>query len=282
MIDRVAPEGRRRTAMFLGNPLLWVVVVNGGHNDVLVGAAILIAFAVATRGHPVAGGVAAAAASATKLPALAPAAGIALVLWARRGGRAALAFTATTAVLLVPASIAWPQWPGAALHATGGLTTRATTWTWWHAAFRTPGTTITRFALALVAVVAGVVLVWTARRARRGITDPAALVAALAAVYTVAAAYVLPWYVMWALPVAALAADPRIYRWALVQAAWLTACYQLGDRDDTTSALARVLLFAGPIVVLGAFLFVVCTDGGATKKTAGTFRHPPSRRLLPT
>jgi hypothetical protein len=270
VVARVAPDGTRRAAMLLLNPLLWAVVVNGGHNDMLVGAALRVAFVLVDRRHPGAGGAVAALAAATKLPALAPAAGIALIATTRHRVRDAVAFCVACIALLAVASGPWPQWPGAALRATRGLTTRATPWTWLRTRHRAAGVALTHDALVLVVLVAVVVVVWFVAHARHGHEpgDPAVLVAALAAAYTVGAAYVLPWYAMWALPVAALARDRRIFVWSLAQAAWLTACYQLGGRADTTTTLARALLFVGPVVVLVVFVFVVLTSEPG-RETAG-------------
>src|SRR5204862_3159906 len=71
------------------NPLLIVGVVNGGHNDALVGLFVVSAAIAADRGRPVGAGLLLAAAMGIKAPAVLAAAALAVWLWRRAGPRAA-------------------------------------------------------------------------------------------------------------------------------------------------------------------------------------------------
>ena len=85
-------------AAVLLNPLVLVSAVNGGHNDTLVGAALLAATLALARHRPVAGGVALAAAMNVKLVAVLPAVAAGAWVWRHHGRRAAaLAAAAATA-----------------------------------------------------------------------------------------------------------------------------------------------------------------------------------------
>jgi uncharacterized membrane protein len=268
--------------MLAANPLVWLVVVNGGHNDVLVGLGVVGAFLLAERRRPVAAGVVAAAAIGVKLSAAIAVAGILVVLLARRDRRDALRFGATTAAALVAVTGGWPQWVTAALHNTRGLTSRASAWAYARPALGLSGARTTTLGIALTAALAAaIVVVATQARWRHfAASDPAFAVAALAAAYTVTAAYVLPWYTMWALPIAAFALDRRLYLWALAQGAWLTAIYQVGAGRAGGTPLGHALSGLGPPVLLVLFVAIVVT--GERPRVAAAPRVVTGGAVAPT
>lgn len=195
---------QRRTAAMAAiglHPLVVVSLVNGGHNDALVGLLLLVAAWAVVRPRPVVAGLAAAAAVMIKVVALLPA--IALIAWLlrRHGVRVAASAGGALggAVALGYAAVGGP----AALRplaAAAGQVSRASAW---HPLSLQNHHGLHAMALIglLVAVPAALVTL-----ARLGGT-PAAAAAAGITPYLLAAPYVLPWYFAWVLPVAAFSDD---------------------------------------------------------------------------
>jgi uncharacterized membrane protein len=244
--------GARAAAMFVTSPVVWVVVVNGGHNDVLVGLLLVAAYLLYRHGHAVRTGVVLAVAVAIKLVALLALPVFVSALVRRRQFRPAAIVTGVTTVPLVAAYVEWPQWPRVAFNATRDRLTRPSFWNLLHA-----GGGLTTHTVATIAFVAVTVLVFVVlMRAAVDGADPAAVITYALAVYTVVAACVLPWYALWALPLAMCTRDPRLRWWALLQAGWLAACYQIYPLGGGGSALGAVTCVGGALAV-AAYLAVV-------------------------
>jgi hypothetical protein len=210
---------------FIGlNPVV-IAIVNGGHNDLLAGLAVLAGVALAWRSRrPWAAGVVLAAGALVKIAALLPlAAVLAWLLWRpgdrRRGLRDAAEAAGAAAACLVVAYLLAGGWGATApLQQASSFESRASMWgphllgryfgrsDWW--------------ALATVVVVA---LIVTAG----GLRERTAVLAAggAAVVYLVAAPYALPWYAGWAIPVLALAWRSRLAVLAAVDASLLLLVY---------------------------------------------------------
>jgi len=206
-----------RALVFLGlHPVLVLDAVNNGHNDVLVGLAVLAAALLAARRRwSIAGvvlGLGLLVKASTGLGLLGVAA------WAfrqdRRGaGRLVLAAVVTTLIGYLPAGAAGIRAVG---HAGNG-NTRASVWDTISLALHTPTTLALGSALVL-ALVAAVIY---------GRTWPAAPTAvATTTAYLVGGAYVLPSYALWALPSAALQARSKLSTLVALQAAFLVAVYE--------------------------------------------------------
>jgi hypothetical protein len=224
LVDR-RTRGDPAALAFVGlNPVLVAGVVNGGHNDVLVGLAVLAGAVLLTgpgRIRPAVAGAVVALGALVKLVALLALA--AMVAWAlchlgRRaaarlaaaggavtllgyllaGGATALGpLEAATGQQQLPAAWAYPRrWLTARLvhHGSGAA----------HAAASAQHT-VSRLALATVVLLAAVVVL--ARLRARSPVPPTA--AALLA-YLLAGAYVMPWYTAWALPALALRRRSRL------------------------------------------------------------------------
>ncbi|MDQ1430371.1 MAG: alpha,6-mannosyltransferase [Actinomycetota bacterium] len=198
--------------LFLGlNPVLAVIVVNGGHNDALVGLAILAAVLFAAKRNGGAAGALIGLAALVKLTA--GLALIGLVIWAFRHRRQRLAVTAT---IVSGAVVAVGYLPvlASASHVLGEADRTVTNGSPWnglvdlllhHDAWRNvpnplaPNDTLTAvFYLGAALVLAvGATLAWAAGTDPR--PEPAVGVAVAA--YPMAAEYAYPWYGAWALPV---------------------------------------------------------------------------------
>lgn len=215
---RLGTDPLRAAAFFGLNPLVLVWAVGGAHNDLIATAAVMGGVLLALAGRERSGGAALVLAVATKVSAgiVAP---YALIAARRRGrmaggmvlaavaiGAAALAaFGSVTGFLETNRDqqdlVAWSSVPNQAgrLFGAGGITP----------AIRT---------LATVALVAA--LVWTLVRAWRGAGWIAAAGWATFAVI-VCSAWIMPWYMVWLLPLAALGRDRRLAIATLVLCAYL-------------------------------------------------------------
>ncbi|MFN2606986.1 MAG: hypothetical protein ABR511_03675 [Acidimicrobiales bacterium] len=181
---------------FLGlNPVVAMVVVNGGHNDALVGLGVLAGVLVAVRRRPVLAGGVLGLTALVKVVAVLPVA--ALVVWAWRRGharpwRAAVAAGATVAIGY---AVAGGRVAVAPVVAMGGALSRASVWSL--LAHLDPALSAPVVAALIVAVVVAALLA-------RASGAPLPLVGGgVLVVYLLAAPYVLPWYPAWALPVLA-------------------------------------------------------------------------------
>jgi hypothetical protein len=90
-------------AWFGLHPVVALHLVNGGHNDALVGLAILGAALLAERGKLRSSGLVTGAGAAVKATQLLAGAGLAIWTWRRWGARRAVTFAAATSVVLIGA-----------------------------------------------------------------------------------------------------------------------------------------------------------------------------------
>lgn len=240
------------------NPLVAYSVVNSAHIDAIIGLCVLGTALLAMRGRDVGAALLLALAALVKVAAILALPALLLWIWHRRGYRRALeaggAAVAAIGVAYLAAGGADAVQP---LTGAGDQLSRGSVWqiarpgAWGRlfsfaqrAAEPLPSSTAT-LAIAATVVLAG----WLAYTRRRDATPALALGAALAA-YLLAAAYVLPWYAVWALPVLALDWRSGLSVLVAVQAALWAVAYQY-ERGLPVSAANRVLwlLAAGTIAV---------------------------------
>lgn len=222
---------------FLGlNPAV-LPVVNGGHNDVLVGCALLCGVLLVSDRRPGLGGLVLAFGALIKLVLLLPIAG--LLFWAWRRDKR-LATRAGAVVAVVTTLGYWIAGGRAALdpllHARDQHN-RTSVWQFAASIMRLAGHAGHHFLpgeasdLPLVAIAAlATVIVLKATRASSGreSTDDssiAVVVGATTLVFLFAAPYVLPWYSAWVLPVVALAWRSRTAMVSAGQAALILLAY---------------------------------------------------------
>ncbi len=185
------------------NPLVLVHVVGGAHNDGLMVAVAMGAVAAALTARPAQAGAGFAAAAAVKVSALlyAPFA----FVGSRSRGRL-LAGAAATLVLLVAVSLlAFGPHVGEALSVAGGNQDRISRWSFPATLARVSGADVDLLRILLgVAFAASVIGLLVA--VERGLDwVRAAGWASLGLL--VASAYMVPWYLIWLLPVAAISRD---------------------------------------------------------------------------
>jgi alpha-1,6-mannosyltransferase len=254
--------------VFLGlNPVLVVIVVNGGHNDALIGLALLVATLLAFRRRPRAAGALIGLAALIKLTAGLALVGLVLWAWRHHLRRFALAATASSGLVLV---VGYLPVLANASHVLGDAdktVTNGSPWNWLvdrllrHDAWRTvpnplaPNTTLTVFFYVgvVTVLVLGATLGWLAGRDRR----PGPAVGISLAAYPVAAEYAYPWYSAWALPIFAANGLSALGGVVWVQSVVLLAALKLpiGVRGSPMHAALRVLLTdVAPPLLLVAFV----------------------------
>jgi hypothetical protein len=251
--------------IFLGlNPVLVVIVVNGGHNDALIGLALLIASMFALGRRPGAAGALIGLAALIKLTA--GLALIGLVLWAWRHQRKRFALVATGTTALVVLAGYGPVFASASrvLGVADRTVTNGSPWNWLidailhHDAWRNvprplaPNDTLTAFFYVGVATVLllATLLGWRAATSRR----PDAPLGVAVAAYPIGAEYAYPWYTASALPLFALDGLTELGGVVWVQSIVTLAALKLPlvVRGPALQATLRVVLsdFAPPLLLI--------------------------------
>lgn len=217
------------------HPLLVVVVVNGGHNDLLVGVAVLVACVALDARHEARSGAAIAGGALVKITA-----GLGLIgaaLWAAAGRARPRAWVVVVAAAVV-LGVGYLPIAGQALGPMTSHSTLVSRASLWHLPNAVLGIGTTGVLRALPFLGAGgvfVLAVFVAHRRRRD-DMPALAVAGSVASYQAAAPYVLPWYCAWSLPSLALVRDAALARWAWWYAAVIATIYQIPIHPSATAA----------------------------------------------
>ena len=240
------------------NPLVIYSVVNGGHNDALVGLGLLAAVLLATRERFALAGIALAVAASVKIVALLGLAALAVWIWRKRGVRPA---AITIAVTGSAVSLGYALTGGldgiAPLREARLQISHNSIWLLAHSQGRTNLFGLDRFyrfspeyldsaatwSTVLVLVLAAV-LVWGRLRDR----TPALVVGSALVAYLLAATYVLPWYAAWVLPVLVLEWRSGLAKLVLAQSALYLLAYQY--RQGWPGTVPFRLLFAGNAVTV--------------------------------
>jgi hypothetical protein len=223
---------------FVGlNPVV-LIVVNGGHNDLLVGLALLGGTVLLAGGRPRLAGVVLALGALVKLVLLLPIGALVFWAWRRRGSRAALEVGTTAGGLVVGAYVLAggtralaPLLHARGQHSRSSVWQLAVRWLAHPSARLGHGVAATVGDLALVTIsVLAVLLVVRGTRSGQALrlataTSAAVLAGAVALAYLLAAWYVLPWYSAWSLPVLALVWNSRVAFIGAAQAAVIGVAY---------------------------------------------------------
>jgi len=214
---------------FVGlNPVVVMVVV-GGHNDLLVGLALLAAVLASRRGRAALVGVLLGAAVLVKVSAFLPAAAVVAWMFVRHGRRAGVgtaaaagAVTAAGYALAGGTAALSPLSEASMWHSKASLWTFPVSWVERTVIgiHPTPSHMLATIAVGAVVVVAAIVV-----GARVRDVDPAIAAGGAGVVYLLLAAYVLPWYAGWIIPVLALAWRSRVALVAQLQASVLALIY---------------------------------------------------------
>jgi hypothetical protein len=259
--------------LWLGLNPVTVIVINGGHSDVLVGVALLVAAILFERRIAYGAGIAVGLAMLVKLTAGLGVIGLVLWAWSHRERR--LARRAVIVAGIVVAVGYSPVIIGAAnvLGGANKTVTKASAWNLLvdrilhHDARRNvlsplaPNTTLTTvFYLSMILVLLLSVGLG-ARAAHHRRPEPS--VGVSVASYTMAAEYTFPWYAIWALPQFATRRVSRVAWVVWWQSVLMLAALRLPDavNGSPLHAIARTLLtMVAPVVLLTAFIITVWRD----------------------
>jgi uncharacterized membrane protein len=219
IVDRNTGHEPLALALLGVNPFIIVMVVNGAHNDAVVGLAVLAAVVLAQRKSLRWCAVALAVAAAIKITVVLLA--IALVVWVYRwqGRRAAATIagwaTAITTALVLGGGVG----SFASLHKASEQMTSSSMWvlirnmapgvSWSH--------TVTSLGIACTLALAAVLVF-----RYRGRSHPAIVVGLAVLAYGAAAPYVYPWYLAWGIPALALCYRSRTTLMLIALAALLS------------------------------------------------------------
>jgi len=255
-----------RAIAFAGlHPAIVTAIVNGGHNDALVGLAILAGVLLASRGRWTASGVVLGLGVLVKASA-----GLGLLgvgAWAVTRDRRAAARLATAALVTAAAGYAPAGWIAvrAVVHAGNG-NSRASIWDPVSSALHLPTAVMVGAALLLATAAA-----WR----RRGSSSPRDPTIAVLAASLVGGVYVLPWYPAWALATAALRRRSTLAAVIGVHAAFLVAVYEyeLPAHPTLTGAWGGIrtgLLQAAAWSLLACFLLACFGRRSGRRRIPGT------------
>jgi hypothetical protein len=235
------------------HPVIGLELVNGGRNDALIGLGVLGAILLVEREKLRASGLVTAVVTTIKATGVLAGAGLAIWTWRRRGLRRAAVFAAATAVTVVGAYIA--AGGTVALGPLRHAATQLSRGSVWSALPRFGLPPISTTAAMAVAAAVVVVCLWRDTKdepAQAGVTGLAA--------FLLAAPYVLPGYLGWVLPGAALQHNRRMARIIALQATLLVGAYEIfrirtsGPVGDALSGAAGLLAPLLGIVLLVAYL----------------------------
>lgn len=268
-------------------PVVWISVVNNGHNDAVVGLGILAGALLLASRRPRVAAVVFALAATVKFTALLAVVGGAVWLWRRHGARVAARFTGFAALLVAAGYAPIALTNLGALSAADHRVSRGSSWNpslhWFVSASggrhvfagMTRAHALALLSLAALLVVAFGAIVLAVRRSASG-DAPASVGAALCA-FLFGGAYVLPWYSMWVLPTTAGRSRAWTSRVIAVQAGVLAAIYQLPQvptgkvfDGDLRFALTRV----APACLLAAFVVAFVVETMPSRSRGGPRFEP--------
>jgi alpha-1,6-mannosyltransferase len=259
---------RRRTpsaalAAVMLNPLILVWVVNGGHNDALVGLSLFLAALALPRRLGLAG-LLLAAAVLVKAVAVLPAIACVVWAWRRSGPRAAGSLASVAAA---PVLLAYAAFGGLAaiapLFASATHQSRVSVWR-----LLPDGAALSMHSVGVLAAVAvlGLTTVLVATRVSEASVAPV-LVASLAG-YLFLAGYVLPWYFAWVLPLAALDAESPVARLLAAQTVAMLLAYEYrsGPNGDGLDLLLHSGVAVAQVMAVVASLGLIVAAGTTIRR----------------
>jgi hypothetical protein len=233
------------------NPLVIYDIVNGGHNDALVGLALLAGVLLATRERFMLAAVVIALGALVKLVAILGLVALAVWVWRRRGPRTALISSAVAAGA-VALGYAVSGGPDALkpLQEARLQMGRNSIWLLTSSDGRARLFGVDRAPLspellrpvATVSMIVVLVLAGVLVASRLRDRTPTLVVASALVAYLLASMYALPWYAAWALPVLVLEWRSGLTRLVLAQSALFLVAYQY--RQSFPGSLPYQALFA--------------------------------------
>jgi Glycosyltransferase family 87 len=239
------------------NPLVIYDVVNGGHNDALVGLALLAGVILATRERFVLAALFIAVGALVKLVALLGLVALVVWIWRKRGPRpAAISAAVSGGVVAVGYALSGGLDALKPLQEARLQMSRNSIWLLSGSDGRTQLFGLDRVELgadflrpvATLSMIAVLALAGILVASRLRDRTPTLVVGSALVAYMLAATYVLPWYVAWALPVLVLEWRSGLTRLVLAQSALYLLAYQY--RQGIPDTLPYQALFASNVVLV--------------------------------
>jgi hypothetical protein len=252
-------------AFLAANPVVAIYLVNGGRNDILVGLAVLGAVVLSSRGRDTAAGLVGGLGALVKLTGLVGVVALVVSTFVTRGrasarriGLAAVVVVGTGYLFVGSTALFTPMKTAGVAFSSASV---------WHV-FGILGHDLptTHVALAFLALATIVVILGFA-------DDPPADVTASLTALTLGAAYMLPGYVGWSLPTAALDPKSRVSRIVAAEGVLLVASYEIVREHlvgPVGSAIERADSQVAPLAVLALLALLV----GAALRTRLPVRRP--------
>ena len=235
--------------LFALQPFVWVSVVNGGHNDAIVALLLLLAVVAFGRDRIKGAATLLAAAALVKLTAGLVVVPLVVALAARRRWKDVAIVGSVPVVALLVAQTVFPGSLTNAVHATAERISMASVWRSVQLLLDADATSLTSLASLLTV---GLILAISFRR--RHDTDLALATGAAASAFGLGAAYTLPWYSMWGLPLLALSGDAGATALVAGRGSLMMSAYQLRGADGWDPFGRFVLTTVVPIALLVAFV----------------------------
>ncbi len=240
------------------NPVVAGSIVNGGHNDALIALGLLVVVLLLARGSALAAGWVLCATVLVKITigfAVLP-----LVVWTatRHDRRAVFRLLGPSVLVAGPVMLLVPGALHSMTSANSGVVTRLAVWNIplrvsWLGLSHNPGVNFSTVGM----VVVGAIAVLGAVVGRRQ-PDAGRGAAVGAAGWLVAAGYVLAWYTVLGLVVAALRPTDRLARWIAVQGAAVTAAFLIPRENlGNTPAVGHVVMFWVPLALTIGFVWAM-------------------------
>lgn len=258
-------------------PVVALQLVNGGRNDAMIGLGILAAILLTERRRPRSTGLVTGVTAAVKATALLGGVGLAIWTWRHNGKRrAAVLAAATLGTLVAVYALAGGT---AALGPLEHASKQVSQGSIWEVFPRLglPAVSTTA-AMAVTAVVVGVCL------CRQTNDDPALAGVAGPAAFLLAAPYVLPGYLGWVLPSAALHHRRATSQIMALQASLLVGAYVVfrhplpGLMGDTAIVMTQLLTSLVGVILLVAYL----AQSREQTRDPGDHQGIPARTVVET
>ncbi len=257
---------------FVGlHPLMMISVVNGAHNDIFVALGVFGFVMLLRRDRLVWAGLALAGAALVKATALLAVAAAALWLLTRRQVRDALTLVAVAVGAAVAGTVAVPGC-AAAIRAAADLNLNSSIWYPFllfatrHNTFPIHGPSwsvhhvevfvkMPALFATMAALIAGVLLL-----RRRGDRNEDVAIAIGVATFSVFAAWVMPWYLIWALPLVAMSAGKIRSTMAAHGTVLLSVAHLHYFAHERLDVRTWLLLIVVPLLVVPVYGWAIWSD----------------------
>lgn len=257
-------RGRIAAVVLIGlQPVIWLTLVNGGHNDALMAVALLGAVVAFTAERTWTAAILVAVAVLIKLSAALIVIPICVVLMSRRRWSQAIGFGLVSVGPVLACGLVLPRSLANASRASMNKVSMSSIWRPVKELADLDPAVLSRLAM-LVVLGAAIAVSWR----RRGDQTVSVAAGSSLSLYPLLSNYTLPWYTIWGLPALALTGDLILTGLVAARGSLMTVAYQLSGTGPVVSAAHLLLDWILPPVLAGAFLIAVLRPTGAVAKSS--------------